>query len=742
MNEDLTANKKYGATPVFFTALSTILGAILFLRFGYAVGMLGIWGVMAIVVMGHLVIIPTTLAISELATNKRVEGGGVYFIISRSFGLNIGATIGITLYLSQAISVAFYVIAFTEAFGFFFDWFIGQYGFELPKQVVSLPATVVLMLLILRSGANLGFKTLYVVVAVLGISLLLFFLGDGLTSVAGRSFISDNAVFRRPEYFFQLFAVIFPAFTGMTAGVGLSGDLKEPGKSIPLGIISATLVGMLIYIVVSIKFGAAAPEAELIDDQLIMSRIAIAGTWIIPIGLAASTISSALGSIIVAPRTLQALAVDQAFPSEQINQWLGKTRTRDNEPVNATLITTVLALFFVMLGSIDAVAEIISMFFMITYGALCLISFLNHFGSPPSYRPKFRSKWYISLFGFIATIGIMYAINAVYTTAAILLIIIVYLYINSYHQSRKGISSIFTNAIFQMNKSIQVFLQNRSSSILATEWRPSVICISTSTFKRDLPLRFLNWISYKYGFGTYLHRINGYYSKQTYQQAREDLQLLINSVGRNDHTFIDTIISPSFTSAIAQAIQLPGSSGMENNIVLFEYDKEQEEGLPEIVENFKLVHAGDFDVCILATSNKLKRYRKGIHIWIKSVDDTNANLMILLGFILMAHPDWRNTNIKIYNICYEGEVSQVRSNMDQLIRAGRLPISSRNVEIIYHQKDQSLKTLINDYSSHAALTIVGFRTESILHHKAELFAGYDEIGDMLFVNSAGFKQIE
>ncbi len=112
--------KKFGTSHVFFTAISTIQGAVLFLRFGFAVGTLGFFGVVMLIILGHMVTIPTALAISEIATNKRVEGGGEYFIISRSFGLNIGATIGIALYLSQAISVAFYVIALTETFEFLF----------------------------------------------------------------------------------------------------------------------------------------------------------------------------------------------------------------------------------------------------------------------------------------------------------------------------------------------------------------------------------------------------------------------------------------------------------------------------------------------------------------------------------------------------------------------------------------------------------------------------------------------
>src|SRR5574344_1249058 len=178
MTENTNNGKKqFGSLPVFMTAISTILGAILFLRFGYAVGSLGFVGVLFLILIGHLVTIPTALALSEIATNKRVEGGGEYYVISRSFGLNIGSTIGITLYLSQAISIAFYIIAFTEAFSFFFDFFFNTFNFHIPRQFISVPSIVGLFFLIYKKGTNMGMKILYLIVAILFISLLMFFLG-------------------------------------------------------------------------------------------------------------------------------------------------------------------------------------------------------------------------------------------------------------------------------------------------------------------------------------------------------------------------------------------------------------------------------------------------------------------------------------------------------------------------------------------------------------------------------------
>jgi amino acid transporter len=736
-------SKNFGTAPVFFTAIATILGAILFLRFGFAVGTLGFWGTIVIILLGHLVTIPTALAISEIATNKRVEGGGEYFIISRSFGLNIGATIGIALYLSQAISVAFYVIAFTEAFGPVFDFVREHYGFELPRQAISIPSMLALSALILKKGANVGVKALYIVVGILFVALLLFFMGKTEFSQSA-DFSLGNAAFKNMDKFFLVFAIIFPAFTGMTAGVGLSGDLKKPSKSIPLGTVSATVIGMILYFFITWKFRSSASSEDLIADQLIMGKIALGGSFIILLGLAASTLSSAIGSVMVAPRTLQALASDRSLPSGKVNRILGFVNRKTGEPYNATVLTCIIALVFVALGDVNVVAQIISMFFMVTYGSLCLISFLNHFGSSPSYRPSFKSKWYISLIGFMAAFWLMFKMNFFYALAAIILMSILYMLTNHFHKNRKGLEAIFTNSLFQINRNMQVYLQKTARSRTNKEWRPSVICISRHTFKRDDLFRMLNWISYKYGFGTYIHLIDGYFSKSTFEESQESLQNLIKVFDRYpNQIYADTIISPSYTSAIAQSIQLPGISGMENNMVLFEFDKTDPnaEGLDEIIDNIALVKAGRFDVGILASSNKAINFKNEIHVWIRSIDQENSHLMILLSFIIFGHKDWKKSNIKIFDICKTGEEANTRTQMEELVTSGRLPITSKNIEIISEDLEKGVKQIINERSKDAGFCIIGFREESLKHEKEKLFLGYDEVGHILFINSHTRKEI-
>lgn len=294
---------RLGTAPVFLASICTILGAIMFLRFGYAVAHVGLGGVLLIILLGHLVTIPTALAVAEIATNRKVEGGGEYFIISRSFGSTIGGAIGIALYLSQAISIAFYMIAFAEAFRPLAHTIETLVGTNFDARMISIPGTLGLVGLVYIRGVNLGVAALWGIAAVLATSIASFFLGPPLTGLEPES-VGLFTTVPNPDPFILVFAIVFPAFTGMTAGVGLSGDLANARRSLPVGIFSATLLGFVVYIMQANKLAYSAPPELLASDQLIMQQISIWGP-IIPIGLAAATLSSALGSILVAPRTLQ-----------------------------------------------------------------------------------------------------------------------------------------------------------------------------------------------------------------------------------------------------------------------------------------------------------------------------------------------------------------------------------------------------------------------------------------------------
>ncbi len=395
----------FGTTELYLATLSSILGAMLYLRFHWAVGTQGVWMTLLIVLVGHAITIPTAMAIAEIATNRKVEGGGAYFMISRTFGIHLGGAIGISLYISQTIAIAFFFIAFAAAFTPVFDRIHGLTGFMPNPRMVSIPVVLFVSWLVFKKGASIGMLLLYGVVAILVMSLSMFLLGGNWDFTR----IAQNTWGQGGVSWFSAFIICFPAFTGMISGAGLSGDLANPRKSIPLGTLAATFTGMLIYVVVILKSAINLPAEVLADpgNELVLSEIAVWGPAV-PIGIAAATFSSGLSSILVAPRTLQAICSDGVLPWKPLNRFLSAGIGNENEPRNATLVTVLGALVFVAIGELNLVAGLVSQFYLVTFGALCLISLLEHFAASPAYRPSFRSRWWISMIGAVGAFVMMF----------------------------------------------------------------------------------------------------------------------------------------------------------------------------------------------------------------------------------------------------------------------------------------------------------------------------------------------
>ena len=728
----------FGTGPVFLASISTILGAIMFLRFGYAVGNVGLLGAFAIILLGHAVTVPTALAIAEIATNRRVEGGGEYFIISRSFGTTIGGAIGISLYLSQAISVAFYMIAFAESFTPLGEWFENLVGLTFNPRIVSVPATVGLIFSVLSRGAALGVKALWGVAAVLAVSLAMFFLGSAPEAlrpdtIALAPSLSDS------DPFFLVFAIVFPAFTGMTAGVGLSGDLKNPRKSLPLGIMSATVAGMVVYFFVVIKLATSVSADVLVSDQLVMGRIALWGP-IIPIGLAAATVSSAIGSILVAPRTLQALGSDQIIPAQGLNELLAAGEGEENEPRNATLVTAVIAMVFVLLGNVNLVARIVSMFFMVTYGALCAISFLEHFAARPSYRPSFRSKWYLSLFGAVMCLLLMLQMDLVFSILSIVLMATLYWTIRRSRGGVDDLASIFHGVMTQATRYLQVRLQK----IRPDDWRPSVIMVSPRTFDRSAPLQMLEWLCHRYGFGTYLHYIRGRLEPGSFSESRVVQARLVEAMkDRKGAIYVDTMISPSLASALAQSLQMPGVSGMDNNSILFEVGVHDDPiVLDEVTEGLRLAGVPHMNRLVLRHGDNFFGARKTIHVWLTWHDAQNANLMILLAYILLGHRDWHGAEIAIFAAYPRREVKERSEELHAMISEGRLLITEKNVVVIATEDDIDFERLVEARSTSADLVLTGFTSERVERRGRDAFERFPALRDVLFVSAEDTISIE
>ncbi|MBN2725493.1 MAG: amino acid permease [Deltaproteobacteria bacterium] len=727
----------FGMMPVFLTAISTILGAVLFLRFGWAVGHQGIWGALLIIVVGHIITIPTALAVSEIATNRKIEGGGAYYIISRSFGTNIGAAIGVSLYLSQAISVAFYLIAFAQSFTPLFALIQSSFGFTPDPRMISLPVGLILAVLVFKKGASMGMMVLYMVVAVLFISLLAFFVGGGWDF--GNLGKTSAPIANNHSWAF-VFAVCFPAFTGIIAGVGLSGDLKNPRRSIPLGTMIATIVGIVIYVLTVIKLGLNGTPAELASDELYMSKVALWGP-IIPLGLAAATLSSAIGSLLVAPRTMQALAGDQLFPWEKLNKLFSSGVGKANEPLNGTILTMVITIVFIVLGDVNAVATVVSQFFLVTYGAICLISVMEHFAANPSYRPSFRSRWWISLTGAVGSIIMMFVSGVIASIVAVLFMTVIYVSMRRTHKNEQGIAILFKGAVQQMVRRLQIWLQKNRTPIRGAEWRPSFIAVSGSTFTRLTAFDLLRWLGHRQGFGTYFHYIKGFLTWETNQRAKKELEKIIKLTGDSEAgIYADTIVSPSFTTSIAQIIQVPGVAGMDNNGLILEFSNDESssnETMTDIKNGVSLALECDFNICVFRSSDYRCGFRSRIHIWLTQEELGNSNLMILLAYIMMGHPDWSHGEISVFAAIPEDMLEKRGQFLRDLIHKGRLPISPQNIQVLPYTSWSSYEELVTRTSGEADLVMTSFTREQFLKFGTKVFTKFDKLRDAIFVCSEG-----
>ena len=725
----------FGTAPVFLTSICTILGAILFLRFGYAVGHVGLWGSLAIIALGHLVTIPTVLAVSEIATNRRVAGGGAYYIVSRSFGPTIGGTIGITLYLSQAISIAFYMVAFAEALQPLYEWVAVTYELKLDPRWVSLTGTLLLIALMLTKGADIGIWALWAVSAILAGSIGAFFLGEAPADIRPEG-LNITARIEGSDSFGTVFAICFPAFTGMIAGLGLSGDLKNPQRSIPLGTIGATIVGMVIYALVAVKLAQSATPEVLAADQFVMAKIALWGPAIY-VGLGAAALSSALGSVLVAPRTLQMIGRDNVLPFSRLNRLMEKGVGQTQEPVYATCVSGAIAIVFVVAGGVDFIARILTMFFIVTYGVLCAVSFLEHFAGNPSYRPTFHSRWYLSLIGTVMCGLMMIQINVLYAFISIFLMLAIYLGLRHTHRGQRDLTAIFQGTMFQLTRWLQITLQK--NRVISSEggWRPSIIAVTQFGERRLGHFDLLRWICHRHGFGHFLQFFDGDYSFLNEIDARVHVDELIQrtEISRAG-IFVDTLICPTFQLAVAQTLQMPGISGLPNNSILFEFDRENIDEISDVGQGAQLAMNSMFNVLILRSTKYRFGYRSSIHVWVTEDNLGNAPMMLLLAYIIVGHPEWRRAEIQLF-ACFDSmDAEREADRLSAWMREERLPISAQNVTSVSCSNGEALEEEVIHHSSQADLVITGVTGENLEPEAVtQTLQRYAGANDVLFVHS-------
>jgi amino acid transporter len=354
---------------VFRPVTLTVLGAMLYLREGWLVGELGLLGALLVMAIGAAITGTTAMSLASIASNVRVRPGGAFAIISQSLGLEAGGAIGIPLYIAQSASAAMYTYAFAEAWGFLFP--------DHPAPLVSTLAFFSVALIAWRSS-GLAAKAQGVMIVVVVVALLSALGGLFTAPVLHSPMLLSTTSSTSP---LTAFAIFFPAFTGIMVGAGMSGSLENPRRSIPRGTMMA--------------WGATlAPPAELSGSRMVMIDHAAVPQLVLA-GLLASTLMATLSSLVAAPRLLAAMAAHGVVPG---SRWLAQ-ETADGEPRNAVLVTTGFAALGLAAGSLDAIAPVITSFFIMTYLAINGVVYLERLLAMISFRPAFQVPRWVSLAG-------------------------------------------------------------------------------------------------------------------------------------------------------------------------------------------------------------------------------------------------------------------------------------------------------------------------------------------------------
>lgn len=404
---------------VFTPTLLTILGVIMYLRLGWVIGNGGLLGGLAVILLAVGITTATGLSLSSIATNTRLGVGGPYAIISRSLGLEIGGSVGVPLFISQALAVAMYIFGFREGWLWLFP---GH-----PPLAVDL-LTFALVTGIAYVSAAFAFKIQYAVMVVIGISVVLI-----LASPAGwsggevvllgdwRGSLEDGFA---GTTFWGVFAVFFPAATGVMAGANMSGDLRDPRRSIPRGTLWAIGLSTLIYLALAVWAARAGTPEELTSSYTFLIDKSLWGPGVL-LGLLGATLSSALSSLVGAPRILVALIRDRVLPDVG-----GLTQlSAGGEPRRALLASALLALGALLLRDLNVIAPLLSMFFLIAYCVINVVVFIESSLGLQSYRPTLRIPRVVPLLGAVGCVFAMFIVNPTVSLIAVGLVIGLYAFI-------------------------------------------------------------------------------------------------------------------------------------------------------------------------------------------------------------------------------------------------------------------------------------------------------------------------
>tara|TARA_R110002049_G_scaffold281369_1_gene460934 strand:+ start:8333 stop:10510 length:2178 start_codon:yes stop_codon:yes gene_type:complete len=482
--------KTFGTFAGVFTPTTlTILGVIMYIRQPWVVGNAGVIGALGIVLLSVAITLTTALSLSSITTNIRIGSGGAFSLISQSLGLEIGGAIGIPFYFAQSIAVAMYIFGFREG--------LQTLTPDVNPLILDLLIFAVVMGIAFIS-TSFAFKIQFVILGIIVLSLV---------SIYGSLFVNElnyNIEWTgnypgsiendfNGSSFWIVFAVFFPAVTGVMAGANMSGDLTNPRKSIPVGTISSVIITTVIYVSLIFVAAVIASPDELSKNYNVFIDKSLYGPIVLA-GLLGATLSSALGSFVGAPRILLALGEKNILPKSQS---LAK-KSKRGEPVNAMFITAVLVLFGISLRNLNTIAPLLTMFFMITYAMVNVVALVEQTLGLPSYRPTLKIPIIVPAIGAFGSIAIMFVLNVIIALFSLIFIVLFYLYLvkmNIKSAAGDSRSGLFTALAEWATKKTNSLRQERE----VRSWRPDLLIPVTMPKELRSSFKLIHSIIYPKG---------------------------------------------------------------------------------------------------------------------------------------------------------------------------------------------------------------------------------------------------
>jgi amino acid transporter len=680
-----TGSNQFGAFKgVFVPTFLSIVGVILFLRLGQIVGGAGFAGAIIIILLSVSVTLSTGLSLSSIASNVRIGAGGAYSIINKTLGLEIGGSIGIPLYLAQAFSVTLYLFGFSETWKMIF-----------PAHDVSSVALIsfIFLLLLTFISTKLAVKIQVFVFGIIALTLASIFFGalpfNGLEIPFSLTKSNPN--------FWNLFAIFFPAVTGLMAGIGMSGELRDPKRQIPKGILWGLGISTIIYLGTTTVLAFSATAEELLNNTFILVDISFFPELIIG-GILAATISSALTVMIAAPRVLEALAKSQVVPGSKFLI----AKEDEQEPRNAILLTGIILLPIILGGSLDSVAQVLTMFFLITYVIINLAVFLEQFLGLRSFRPTFKVPMVVPMYGTIASLGIMFLINVYASIVALLFIVFIYILLTKKKlpeqkgDVRSGVFRAFSEWAAEKTR----HLPESSLHI----WKPNMIIpvLSTGTIIGNFPL--IKSIVYPNGRITVL----GFnLSKNIKDNPEEELtelelsreikelpEIVKKFNGEKIFTSYSTVDATDYVDSLIISIEAIQSQVFAPNVLFLPYKPSnlKPNNLKKIIDSsvkrkYGLVLFDRSEIVGLGS-------QKDIHVWLtpKVLDEDmfksrHYDLALLIAYSIQKNWDGE---VSLWMCVKDEDKEKARKYLHKLIYEGRLPHSTK-VKIVSGEFEKTLR---------------------------------------------------